>query len=100
GKAIGAGVRALPRVVVVDRGALELADVDVVEAGLLEERHVAALERELGSLARAAEPGVDAEAELDAGELDAEAAGRLLARRGERDRDGRVAVDAALDVQN
>jgi hypothetical protein len=58
GKRIAASVRALPRAVVVDRHAFELADVDVVEERLLDERDLATRERELGRLARAPEARV------------------------------------------
>ena len=80
--------------------AVELADVDVVEARLLEERHVAARERELRRPSRALEPRVHADAERRAGQLLPEPARRLLAGRGERHGHGRVAVDPALDVQD
>ena len=96
---VAAPVAALPRAIDLDRVALELADVDVVEQRLDLYRHVASGERDRGRLLRAPEAGVDAEVELEPGELDGEG-GRLgLSLRRQRDADGRIAVDALRHVQ-
>ena len=92
-------MRSLPCPVVVDRLALEVADVDVVEERLDVERHAPSAERELGRLARSTEARMDAEVERDPGELGPEAGRLLLALRGQLHRHGRVAVHMTRDVE-
>ena len=75
-------MRPLPGPVVVDRLALEVADVDVVEERLDFERHVSSRQRKLSCLARPVEARVNAEIECDSGELGSEAGGLGLSQRG------------------
>ena len=89
----------LPGAVVVDRPALELADVDVVEERLDLERDRPAVERDLGRLARPPEARVDAEVELEPGDLLAERARPRSAPAPSGGRDRGVAVDAPHEVQ-
>ena len=90
---------ALPGAVVVDRAALELADVDVVEQRLLAERHVAAAERGAKRRLRPAEARVHGEVEREVRDLEPEPRGLLVPLLGQRHLERRIAVHAPLDVQ-
>ena len=98
-KGVGARVCSLPRPVVLDRPAFEVADVDVVQKRLDLERHVPSCQRELGRLARATEARVNAEIERDPGELGSEAGRLRFALRGQFHRHVRIAVHMVRDVQ-
>src|SRR5205085_10645041 len=63
GERVRAGVNALPGAVLVDRHALELADVDVVEERLDDHRHLAVADRERRRLEGPPEARPDAEVE-------------------------------------
>jgi len=89
----------LPGAVGLDRVAFELADVDVVEQRLDLDGHVASGERDRGRLLRAPEAGVEAEVELEAGELDGESGGFGPTLRRQTNADGRIAVDTLRHVQ-
>ena len=67
-----ARVRVLPGAVGLERLALEVADVDVVEQRLLHEGDVAPGERDLCGLPRPGEARVETEVEADVRDLDAE----------------------------
>ena len=82
-----------------DRLALEVADLDVVEARVDLDRDVAAGERELCRLPRPPEARVHAQVEPDVRDLRAEPPGLLAPLLGQRHRDGRIPVDALLEVQ-
>ena len=69
GKRVGPSVRLLPQAVVVDRLALEVADIDIVEQRLGLEGDIATLERDLRRLERPGEPRVDAEADRNVRDL-------------------------------
>ena len=73
GEAVLTRPAALPRAIVVDRPAFELAHVDVVEERLAREGDGAALERSLGGLKRAVEARVHAELERDSGDFQSQA---------------------------
>ena len=94
-----AAVRPLPAPVRLGRPALEVAQVDVVEQRFLELRHLAVSEREVGGLPRAREARMHAEIERELGDLMAQPLGFCQSLGGERHRDRRVAVHAALDIQ-
>jgi hypothetical protein len=100
GKGVAACVRALPRTIFLDRLALEVADVHVVEERLHHERHVASGEGDLRSLACPPEPRHDAQVERDVAELLGEQLrlGAPFLRK--RDVHGRVAVDDARGVEH
>ena len=93
-------VLALPRVVPVDRLALEVADVDVVEERLLDDGHVTSVDRDLRSLDRPAETRVQADVERERANLEPEQRRLLAPVLGQRCWHGRVAVDTALVVQH
>ena len=89
----------LPRPIRVDRLAVEIADVDVVEERLDLRGDPSIEEGELRRLARSLEPRVDAEVDRNAGELGPEPSRRVASRLRERPRPRGVAVDPALDVE-
>ena len=99
GKRLIAPVGPLPRAVVLDRRSFELSDVDVVEQRLDQPGNVAAGEHRVRRLPRALEPGLDAELERECCELVPDLLGLRAAVSGDRHRNRRVAVDAALGVQ-
>src|SRR5947207_708697 len=99
-KAVAPDVLALPGVVLVDRLALEVADVDVVEERLLDDRHASSVHRDLRGLNRPAEPRVQADVERERSNLEPEQRRLLVPVLGQRRRYGRVAVDSALVVQH
>ena len=74
-----APVRVLPGAVVLDRLALEVAEVDVVEERLLEQRHAAGRDRDLGGTPRPLEARVHAEVERDVRDLETKPLGLGLA---------------------
>ena len=92
-------MRVLPRPVILDRRALELAHVDVVEQRLAHRRDVSPGERELRRLERAAEARVHAEVERKGGELVPEQLGLGAALGRERCRNARIAVHATRQVE-
>ena len=95
GKGIPARVLRLPGPVVVDRPALELADVDVVEQRLDLDGDVASFERDPRRCPAAPEARVHAEVEPDSRQLQTQRDRLGLAPLGQPDRHGRIAVDAA-----
>ena len=99
GKRLVAAMLVLPGPVFLERRALELADVDVVEQRLDDSRDGLPGERELGRLERAAETRVHAEVDRQGGELDSEVLGLPLALGRERPRNARIAVHAALPIE-
>ncbi len=90
---------ALPRAIVGDRLTLEIADVDVVEQRLLEQRNTPAAQDLVRRLARAREARVDTQLERELRELPAEAARFLAALFGERHGHARIAVHTTFDVE-
>ena len=86
-KGVGAGVLALPGAVVVDRPALELADVDVVEQRLDLDGNLASLERDPRRRPAAPEARVHAEVECDPRQLEPEFRRLGLALLGQPDGD-------------
>ena len=99
GEGLVAPVGMLPRAVLVERRAVEVADVDVVEERLDDERNLAARERDLGGLERAAEPRVHAGVERNVRELEPELARLLPAEVRKADRTSGVAAHAPLAVE-
>ena len=95
-----ARVPRLPAAVLVDRPAVQLADVSVVEPCLLEPREPieALAEGEPGGLDGAREARVHAEIEIEMGDHQREVLRLDAPVLAQRDRHGRVAVDALLDV--
>src|SRR5262249_963162 len=71
-KALGARPPAFPVAVLVDRPALELADLDVVEERLLHERKIASFEGDMPGFERPSETRVHAGVDRLAAELQAE----------------------------
>ena len=91
----------LPRAVGLELLPFKVADVDVVEKRLDDQRDVDALaERDLGGLVGAREARVDAHVERNVRDLLPEAPRLLLAALGERNLTRGVAVHAALHVQH
>src|SRR5215204_5182464 len=89
----------LPGAVLANRRAVERADVDVVEARLLEERDGAPGEGNLNRLPCPRETRAEGNAELDVPQLFAEPARLAFSTRGQRDSPVRIAVDDLCDVQ-
>jgi hypothetical protein len=100
GEVIVARVLLLPGAVAVERPALELADVDVVEPRLLQLRDPVEpiAEGEPRRLDRAREPRVHAEVPVVVGDHQPERSRLDAAVLAQRDRHRRVAVDSVLDV--
>src|SRR5688572_27418586 len=90
----------LPRPVALDRLALELAEIDVVEQRLNGERNVPACDSPLRAEPCAREAGVDADVERELRKLAAQRPRLLLTPLGERHVECRVAVDPALEVED
>jgi hypothetical protein len=98
-KTVGPRVLVLPGVVLVDGLPFELADADVVELRVLDERNVAALRRDPRGLERPPKPRVQDPVECEAAQLQPEEPRLLAAELGQRRREVGVAVDPVLVVE-
>jgi trigger factor len=92
-------VPSLPRSVVLDRAALELADVDVVQERLEPQRYFPPRQDDLGSLECSRKAGVDAEVELHLRQLFPQEPRLRAALLGQGDRNRGIAVDPVLEVE-
>src|SRR5215217_4299955 len=99
GEGVVACVRAFVGAVRLDRLPLEVADVDVVQERLLEERYASAPERRVRRLASPAEGRVDAGVKRDVPKLEPQEPRLLDAALSEEHLHRRVAVDTADLVQ-
>src|SRR5919202_2918239 len=99
GKLVAPYVLPLPRAVVAERLPLQLADLDVVEQRLLEERNVAALERDLRRLDRSREARVHAQVERQVGQLLPQEPRLVAPLLSQRDRHRGIPVHALLEVE-
>ncbi len=99
GERIAPAVRPLPGFVRLDRVALEVADIDVVEQRLLEHRHRPAGEDPVRGLPRSRETRVHAEVDRQLGELASQPLRLVPALVCQRDPHRGIAVDAARGIE-
>src|SRR5262249_50257765 len=87
------------RPVSVDRGAVEVSGVDLVESGLDHDWHLPAVEGDLDRLLRAKKPGCDGEINTEVAELCVELARLLPSAFGQRDRARRITAERVCDIR-